>query len=93
MLEKTDFVYADPPYDVDFTQYSKEGFGWRQQVKLAEWLSKHPGPVALSNQATERIVELYTKLGFHLQFLDGPRRISCKGGRTPAKEVLATKGI
>ena len=27
-LEPRDFIYADPPYDVDFTQYSKEQFGW-----------------------------------------------------------------
>ncbi len=27
-LEPDDFIYADPPYDVEFTQYSKEAFGW-----------------------------------------------------------------
>lgn len=92
-LESTDFIYADPPYDVDFTSYSKEGFGWADQVRLAEWLAKHPGPVALSNQATDRIVRLYEGLGFSLTFLDGPRRISCTGDRTPAVEVLALKGF
>src|SRR5438132_1241481 len=56
-LEPDDFVYADPPYDVEFTQYSKDGFGWDEQVRTAKWLSKHSGPVALSNQATKRIVE------------------------------------
>src|SRR5437762_2159044 len=25
-LEPDDFVYADPPYDVEFTHYSKDGF-------------------------------------------------------------------
>jgi DNA adenine methylase len=43
-LEPEDFVYADPPYDVDFRQYSKEGFGWEEQVRTAEWLARHPGP-------------------------------------------------
>jgi len=28
-LAAGDFVYADPPYDVDFTRYAKEDFGWR----------------------------------------------------------------
>ena len=42
-LERDDFVYADPPYDVEFTQYSKESFGWEGQVRLAEWLARHPG--------------------------------------------------
>jgi DNA adenine methylase len=92
-LSEDDFIYADPPYDVEFTQYSQDGFGWDDQVRLAEWLAAHPGPVALSNQATGRVVKLYEKLGFELRFLDAPRRISCTGDRSPAKEVLALKGV
>jgi len=92
-LEPDDFVYADPPYDVQFTQYSKQGFSWEEQVRAAEWLAKHPGPVVLSNQATERIVALYRKLKFTLNFLEAPRMISCTGDRTPAPEVLAIKNF
>ena len=88
-----DFIYADPPYDVEFTQYSKEDFGWNEQRRLAEWLAGHPGPVALSNQATERIVDLYRGFGFVLRFVDAPRMISCTGDRTRAQEVLATRGL
>lgn len=88
-----DFVYADPPYDVEFTSYAKEGFGWEEQVRAAEWLAKHSGPVVLSNQATERIVALYKRLGFKLTFLQAPRMISCTGDRTPAREVLAIKNL
>ena len=51
-LERTDFVYADPPYDVEFTQYSQGGFSWEDQVRTAKWLSRHRGPVILVNQAT-----------------------------------------
>jgi DNA adenine methylase len=92
-LDSEDFVYADPPYDVDFTQYSQGGFGWDEQVRTAEWLAKHPGPVVLSNQATARIVELYRALGYKLKFLDAPRRISCNGDRKPAREVLAIRNL
>jgi len=92
-LQKGDFVYADPPYDVQFTQYSKGGFGWDDQVATAEWLSTHDGPIVLSNQATKRITDLYEKLGFDLTLLSAPRRISCTGDRTPAPEVLATKNL
>ena len=88
-----DFIYADPPYDVDFTTYAKQGFNWEDQVRLAEWLAGHTGPVVLSNQATERTVSPYDSLGFHLTFLDGPRRISCNGDRTSAREVLAVRGL
>ena len=92
-LERDDFVYADPPYDVEFTTYSVGGFSWDDQVRTAEWLAKHRGPVVLSNQATRRIVKLYRELGFSLRFLNGPRRISCDGNRKAAREVLATKNL
>lgn len=92
-LEAGDFVYADPPYDVEFRQYAKDGFDWNDQVRTAEWLAKHAGPVALSNQATDRIVNLYTDLGYTLLYLRAPRRISCSGDRTPAREVLALRNL
>jgi DNA adenine methylase len=91
-LRHKDFVYADPPYDVDFTSYSYDGFSWTDQERLAEWLSRHRGPVIASNQKTERIVALYQRLGFHIITLEAPRRIACNGDRTPALEILAVKG-
>lgn len=92
-LERADFVYADPPYDVEFTQYASGGFTWDDQVRAAEWLARHKGPVVLSNQATDRIERLYRKLGFTLKFLPAPRRISCNGDRRPAREVLAARNL
>lgn len=92
-LEKTDFVYADPPYDVDFTHYSQGGFTWDDQVRAAKWLAKHRGPVILVNQATKRVADLYKDLGYSVRYLDAPRRISCTGDRTPAKEVMATRNL
>jgi len=90
-IAETDFIYADPPYDAEFTAYSPGGFSWEDQKRTAELLAKHPGPVVISNQATPRIVELYEGLGFELSYLAGPRRISCTGDRTAAREVLAIK--
>ncbi|MGQ9511324.1 MAG: DNA adenine methylase, partial [Thermaceae bacterium] len=58
------FIYADPPYDVEFREYSAGGFSWEDQVELAQRLALHPGPVVLSGQATPRILELYERLGF-----------------------------
>src|SRR5262249_45936034 len=92
-FEPGDFIYADPPYDVEFTQYSKNAFGWDEQVRLAEFLARHRGPVVLSNQATSRILQLYGGLGFSLTILSAPRMISCTGDRRPASEVLATCGL
>jgi DNA adenine methylase len=88
-----DFVYADPPYDVPFTAYASGGFDWCDQVRAARRFARHPGPVVLVNQATERIVSLYRECRFTLEFVDAPRRISCTGDRAPAPEVIATKNI
>ena len=89
----SDFVYADPPYDVEFTHYAKGGFSWADQERAATWLARHPGPVVLVNQETPRIVALYRALGYTLRFLEAPRRINCTGDRTPAKEVLALRNL
>jgi DNA adenine methylase len=92
-LKPDDFVYADPPYDVPFTRYSREAFTWDDQVRAAGWLARHPGPVLLTNQATGRIMSLYADLGFDLVEMPAPRRISCTGDRTAAAEVVASRNL
>lgn len=92
-IERSDFVYADPPYDVEFTAYSQGGFSWDDQVRTAEFFAKHRGPVILVNQSTPRINVLYRKLGYALEHFHAPRRISCNGDRTPVKEVFATRNL
>ena len=92
-LEAGDFVYADPPYDVEFTHYAKDRFGWADQERTAACLARHRGPCALVNQATPRILKLYRQLGYRVRLLDAPRRISCTGDRTPAREVLAVRNL
>lgn len=92
-LRKSDFIYADPPYDVDFTSYSAGGFDWSDQERLAKWLASHKGPVVASNQATGRVLKLYRGLGFRTRILPAPRRISCDGNREEAREMLATLNL
>ncbi|HBC40430.1 MAG TPA: adenine methyltransferase [Pseudanabaena sp.] len=92
-VESGDFIYADPPYDVEFRQYTKNGFEWTEQERLARWLAQHNCPMIASNQATPRILELYQDSGFKIHILNAPRRISCNGDRIPAKEMLAYKGF
>jgi len=90
---KNSFIYADPPYDVEFHQYSQGGFAWEDQKRLAGWLGQQEGAVIVSNQATPRILKLYEDLGFQVDVVSAPRRISCNGDRTPAQEMLAFKDI
>lgn len=49
--------------------------------------------MVVSNQATERVVELYESLEFELEYVDGPRRISRSGDRTPAREIIGTRSV
>lgn len=70
VLEKAnlgDFVYFDPPYDVEpmqsgFTSYTKQGFGRKEQIELKEICDRllHKGiAVAVSNSNTDFIKQLY----------------------------------
>ena len=86
------FIYVDPPYDGGFTGYSG-AFDWTDQVKLALALASLDCPVVASNKATDRIIDLYKGLGFLIEYVEAPRRISCDGNRKPATEMLATKNI
>lgn len=92
-VRRGDFIYADPPYDVEFTAYSAGGFAWEDQKRLALWLAKHSGPVVASNQATPRILRLYRRHGFEIRVVDAPRRISCDGNRDDAKEMIAVRNL
>lgn len=92
-LRPSDLLYVDPPYDVEFTQFAPRDFVWDDQVRLANWLVTHPGPIIASNSATDRIVHLYRGLGFIVTFEQAPRTISCTGDRTPATEILAFKNF
>lgn len=92
-LRADDFLYADPPYDVEFTSYSAGGFSWEDQERLADWLAQHPGPVVASNQATKRVLRLYRKLGFSVRTVPAPRRISCDGNRDDAEEMIAVRNL
>jgi DNA adenine methylase len=92
-LRPGDFIYADPPYDVEFTKYSKEDFTSEDQKKLASWLLKHEGPVVVSNQATEKMRGIYNNGEFDYVELEAPRRISCNGDRRPAMELIAARNL
>jgi DNA adenine methylase len=93
VLRPNDFIYADPPYDDAFTKFTSGGFSWSDQERLANWLAAHPGPVIASNSRTDRIIELYTRLGFKIYVGAAPRRVSCDGNRDSADEILAMKGF
>lgn len=92
-----DFVYLDPPYHPlsetsQFTGYTKEDFGSRQQRQLAETcrrMDKRGVLFMLSNSATPLVRSLYE--GFQARVLRAKRAINSKGtGRGAIDELLVT---
>lgn len=88
------FVYFDPPYDTEssnFTGYNKIPFGKYEQYRLAEFcdnlhFNKINVKFCQSNADTPFIRELYRN--YRIVEIEAPRRISCNGDRTKAKELL-----
>jgi DNA adenine methylase len=93
LVSDEDFIYADPPYYGKFTAYSSGGFTWEEHEELAQWLSKHKGPVVISNHAEPEVLKLYEKNHYSIKHIDAPRFIACDGNRRLAKEILATRNL
>jgi len=83
-IEREDFAYLDPPYVPlskmsDFTSYTKEGFGSKDQETLAETVRKLDAQGAhflLSNAGSPKVKELYT--GFKIDEVFMRRNINSK---------------
>jgi DNA adenine methylase len=93
VLRESDILYVDPPYDVEFTHYSKVDFKWDDQLRLVAWLKRLSLPMIVSNQASERILDLYRSAGFAVEIIEAPRRISSNGNRQPALEMIAHRNL
>jgi len=89
----SDFIFADPPYDDGFVNYSSNGFGWEEQVLLANLLAESNATVIATNKATPRIINLYESLGFNIEIIPVSRSISCNGDRTKVNEMFATRNV
>jgi hypothetical protein len=72
-------------------KYWGKCFGWDDQVQLAERLAEHRGPVVMSNEGTDRIVDLYRSLGYSLEFVRPRRCIRARGWNR--REVLAWRNL
>lgn len=79
-----DLVYLDPPYDGGYTGYCSGGFGWGEQVLLAERArsaAQRGARVIASNRATKRIGDLWTDCGFAVEFVDVRHSVGATGAR------------
>ena len=87
--------YADPPYWSGFTQYTKEGFKWKDQVLAADLASAFAldgAHIICSNSNTPEIRELYEERGFTIHEVSRPGTINSDGTkRTRVEELLMVK--
>jgi DNA adenine methylase len=58
-LTERDFVFLDPPYDTDFSDYEKASFDKKDQVRLAKCLYKTKAKFILIIKKTPFIYNLY----------------------------------
>ena len=93
--EKDDFIYFDPPYvpvsdSANFTSYTKENFGPKDQIKLYELfktLDEKGCKVMLSNSYSEFILDLFKE--YNIEYLQAKRAINSNASKRGAiKEVL-----
>ena len=90
--QKGDLVYADPPYDGTYTQYTLEGFTHKHQIALRDaalnW-HRAGAKVMLSNSSSAFIQSLYGQKPFVIHEVFAPRPInSDKNGRSRKSEFL-----
>ena len=63
-----DFIFLDPPYDTEFSTYAKNEFTQRDQVRLADYLTKScKGLWMLIIKNTDFIYNLYANKGLNIQ--------------------------
>jgi len=58
-LSADDFIFLDPPYDSDFSDYEGVAFDKSDQQRLADFLKKTPAKFILIIKKTEYIQQLY----------------------------------
>ncbi len=91
-----DFVYFDSPYipvskTANFTDYTKDGFGYEDHCRLAELFKRLDAAgvkVMLSNHNVDLVYELYD--GFKIEGIDVKRAINRDASKRVGKEVIIT---
>lgn len=66
-----DFIFLDPPYDSEFSTYTRNEFSLKDQERLATYLLHHcPAKFMLVIKNTPAILNLYASKGLHIQAFD-----------------------
>lgn len=85
-LSEKDFMFLDPPYDTDFSDYDGVNFTKFDQERLAYVLKKTLARFILVIKNTDFISGLYEK-DFHILSLINGIHITCVGGTTEMQSI------
>ena len=58
-LNEKDFLFLDPPYDTEFSEYNGKVFNQKDQARLAEFLKQTKAKFILIIKNTDYIYSLY----------------------------------
>lgn len=91
-LKNDDFIFLDPPYDTEFSDYAKLTFNKNDQVRLANYLiNKCPARFMLVIKNTDFIYNLYSDKGLHIESFDKKYAVSFKNRNNRNVEHLIIK--
>lgn len=79
MAKEDDFIFLDPPYDTNFSDYENRGFGEADQRRLAKRLHDINAKFLLIIKNTPLISELYQNNGYRVYAFDNKYSYCVKG--------------
>lgn len=69
-ISEEDFIFVDPPYDTEFSEYDRNSFSREDHIRLADTLQKTKAKVMVVIKNTEFIHDLYKARGFYIGSFD-----------------------
>lgn len=78
-LKNTDFIFLDPPYDSEFSEYDQSTFTQRDQKRLADYLINIPAKWMIIIKETSYIRDIYTHAKVKINTFDKNYRYNVKG--------------
>lgn len=85
---KGDFIFLDPPYDSDFSDYEGRVFGKSDHERLASLLKKSCAKIMLVIERTAFIQNLYCSEGFNIRAFESRYIYNVKSRNERAAEYL-----
>lgn len=88
---ENDFIFLDPPYDTEFSEYAKNVFGKEDHTRLANYLIECPAKWMLIIKNTEFINALYNREGINISSFEKKYQVSFMNRNNKTAEHLLIK--